>query len=52
METLMYLFNDWFLLPTEALFNLNASDGRIFFPFGQKEVIFKGIALSSSSVRG
>lgn len=30
--------NTTFLLPAEALFNLNASDGIIFFSFGQKGV--------------
>jgi hypothetical protein len=36
------LLNARILLPAEALFNLNASDGRIFFPFRLKGVHLKG----------
>lgn len=36
------LLNARVLLPVEALFNSNASDGRIFFPFGQKRVHLMG----------
>ena len=46
------LLNARFLMPAEALFNLNASDRRIFFPFRQKGGTFNGTTLFCSSVRG